>query len=153
MSTATRYEIESPAWAMKQLAEYDHASEDYAGAVDAAFDARAEAARIRREVDAIEAEIVVNGGHGEIAITGSNKETREAQVKAAMQRMPAFQKAQEALRRAEREQAQADNEAQEAVHRMRRIRLALDWSTAFLNRAAATERGADMEDYPNGNHN
>lgn len=149
----TRTMIESPAWALAQLEQFEHATQDYAGASAAAADARAEAQRVREELKAIEAEIVVNGGYERYFIDGKNAETRAAQTLAACQAMPKWREVTEYLRKQERLYAEAENEMQEATNVMRRIRLALDFASAWMAREAAIERGSGMEERANGYRN
>jgi chromosome segregation ATPase len=144
--TDQRHVIETPGWAEARMHEYEQSTSQYAGAMDAAYEAREDINRIRAEMKNIEAQVVVNGGFAHINIDGKNAETRTAQLAQCLAIEGTYQDCLTALRAAERAHSQAENEANEASNQMRGARLALEYATAFINRCAAAEGRLELED-------
>lgn len=132
--------MESPQWALDQLAQYKAAANTFAGAMDTAYDAKQEVARVRAQLKDIEAQVIVNG------VTGRNAEERAAAVSLEVQKMPGYQTVVDHLRKSEREHSEAENEADDASNQMRGARLALEYATAYLHRMAAAEGRRGMEE-------
>lgn len=147
-----RAQIEDPQWAIGRLEDFNSAANAWHEHVDNAFNVRAEANRIRTELKAAEAEVVVNGGHGEFTISGRNAEERAAQTLVAMRSMETYRKAMDELRLQERTQSEHENEAEAALHDMRAARVVLEYAAAWLHYQAGFKEPAQItEDREHGN--
>ena len=96
-------------------------------------------AYIRLDLKAAEAEVVVNGGYEEWAITGANKEARDAATTVALAHCPPYQKAIIRINDLERSIAEYEAHIERFTNEMRRCRLQIEFATSWNYRVAAAE--------------
>jgi len=104
----------------------------------------------REVVKEREAELFVNGGNDEYAVTGSNAEARAAALEVCKANDKHYQDALARLREVEREYARAETDMDIASQAMRGSRLILEYATSYLSRLAAAEGrdGFERKVYP-----
>lgn len=138
MTTIT-YDITTPEFVETKLEQYDELVGDYAEAKRAVEDAKAEIAKFKRGIDMRTSEILVNGGHETVTISGSNAEARKAQLKQACETDELWQGYVVALAGQELILARREVDMESAQHQMRGCIRALDASIAHVSWLAAIE--------------
>lgn len=93
----------------------------------------------RETLKALEAEVVINGGVGEIVLDGKNAEQRASQLTAALNRHDLYTKTVEKLRAAEREAQEAEADIDYTTNEIRLCRSLLDFGRSVNDRMAAME--------------
>ena len=93
----------------------------------------------RETLKAEEAEIVTNGGIGEIVLDGRNAEQRAAQLTAALTRHLPYTQTQDKLRAAEREAQECEADIDTTANEIKYCRLMIEFGTALNYRLAGEE--------------
>lgn len=100
-------------------------------------DERATVRELEDRTEAAANEVMVNGGSEKHPITGSNAETRKAQIAVACLDYPAFAEGMNELRATRRRLDQAEAEMDHQSNRMKGARLAIEYATAIKQQEAA----------------
>lgn len=135
---------------LEQLELYREAADNFAAARSEMVAFRAQLIGHKTTLDEIEAEVTVNGGHGEYVVSGSNAEQRKASLTYALTYHERYQEVLGVIRRVEHQLAQAEASAEDDANTMRGARLAIEYATSENYRLAAAEGGPEVR--RNGNH-
>ena len=118
------------------IEKYEGALAAWCRAIEKVNQCREYATRARAEMDAIEAEVVVNGGLGGVAIDGKNAETRAAQLAMALAGDGSYNAARGQYRDWTAGQQDAEAVRDTAAEEMRFARAVLALLTAEANERA-----------------
>jgi len=119
-------------------AGYEQAMSAYEDALDIVADAKAAVFEARETAKDIEAEYVMNGGHGKWTIgPGMTDKKRDLVVRVGLKNWPDYQAAKKALAAAERELDRAEARRDTAANRMALYRRRMDGYLAASNQRAA----------------
>lgn len=140
MTTAT-YDITDPTYAVTLAERMDEAIARQAAAMRMLITCKQTIASSREQLKAMEAEVIINGGVGEIVIDGRNAEQRAAQLTAALNRDPMYSAEVEKLRAVEREAQECEADIDSTTNEIRYCRLLLEFGTSVNNRLAGAEAG------------
>lgn len=117
---------------------------DYEGACETWITETSQAIALRMKADAakaelanLEATITANGGTENHPVTGSNAESRKAQIQVALVNHPDYAEITERMRRALAAQFQSDANATDAEHTMRQALAFIKYQTALVEREAS----------------
>ena len=116
-----------------EILSVDDVKERYQAAFDVFCDALDKHFLSWREAKNIEAEIIVNGGYGEIVIDGKNAEVREAQLRLARNLNPRWVQLDDNIR-------SAAVGKEEMFEDMKMCAAFLAYETALVNERAATAK-------------
>jgi len=134
----TAGEMHTQAFFAAADAGYEQAMRGYEDALEIVADAKAATFDAREAARDIEAEYIVNGGHGQWSIApGMTEKKRDLVVRVGLKNWPAYQNAKRALAEAERDLDRAEARRDTAANRMALYRRRMD---GYL--AASTQRAA-----------
>ena len=139
MTTSYEEDITSPAYAVTLGERMDDAIARQAHAARGLIQWKQIAQQSRELMKALEAEVVINGGVGEIVLDGKNAEQRASQLTAALNRHEQYTKTVEKLRAAEREAQEAEADIDTTTNEIRLCRTLLDFGRSVNDRMAAME--------------
>ena len=146
MTSAVDYDIIThPAFVATKLEQYDDLVADYAEANRDVVIAKAEISALKKCIDIRESEILVNGGTDALTISGSNAETRKAQLKQACETDPTWKEYVTKLAGLELTLARREVAMESAQHQMRGCIRALDAAIAHVSWLAAIESRTSAE--------
>ena len=135
------------------LQQYFHdASEAYEGAMrafeDAAVvvgEAKVSLAEAREQLKDMEAEALVNGGHGTVYVQATSADKRNAQLRLALKAWPEYQEQRQQVALLERELAAIEAKRDAAANLMSLSKRRCDAHIANVARATAIATNAGME--------
>ena len=131
-------EMHQQAFFVAADAGYEQAMSAYEDALDIVADAKAAVFEARETAKDIEAEYVMNGGHGKWTIgPGMTDKKRDLVVRVGLKNWPDYQAAKKALAAAERELDRAEARRDTAANRMALYRRRMDGYLAASNQRAA----------------
>lgn len=126
-------------------AAYDACREAYYETQRAIVEMRSELTTARALVEALEAEVIANGGAGGAVIDGKNAETRAAQLTCILALEPRYTAAKERTQMLEADIARTSAAVDDAANRMSAARRVMDWAIARIQHDAATEAARGIE--------
>jgi hypothetical protein len=136
--TPSTGEMHTQAFFAAADAGYEQAMRAYEDALEIVADAKSGTFEAREAVRDVEAEYVVNGGHGQWVVSpGMTEKKRDLVVRVGLKHWPAYQSAKRALTDAERELDRAEARRDTAANRMALYRRRMDGYLAASNQRAA----------------
>lgn len=136
--TPSAGEMHTQAFFAAADAGYEQAMRAYEDALEIVADAKAATFEAREAARDVEAEYVMNGGHGQWTIgPGMTEKKRDLVVRVGLKNWPAYQAARCALATAERELDRAEARRDTAANRMALYRRRMDGYLAASNQRAA----------------
>lgn len=131
-------EVHQQAFYVAADAGYEQAMGSYEEALEVVADAKAVLFEARDRVRDIEAEYIVNGGHGQWVVSpGMTEKKRELVTRVGLKNWPEYQAAKKTLATAERELDRAEARRDTAANRMALYRRRMDGYLAASNQRAA----------------
>lgn len=168
MSTRTANDLDTVADYQFERATFEKARDEYRVAKTRYLELRGALTEVRHDMDAIEVEIVCNGGWGPCTqcqrigaggglenhlIDGKNAEQRKAQLDYALLHHEQYQAAQRTRIDMESDLGLAEGDMDIAEQTMRGARLGIEFLSSWNLRSAAAEGGLGFErKYGNGSH-
>ena len=136
--TPTAGEVHTQAFFLAADAGYEQAMSAYEDALEVVADAKGAVFDARDALKDIEAEYVMNGGHGQWAISpGMTEKKRDLVVRVGLKNWQPYQDAKKVLATAERELDRAEARRDTAANRMALYRRRMDGYLAAANQRAA----------------
>lgn len=136
--TPSAGEMHTQAFFAAADAGYEQAMHAYEDALEIVADAKAATIEAREAARDVEAEYIMNGGHGQWTIgPGMTEKKRDLVVRVGSKNWPAYQAARRALATAERELDRAEARRDTAANRMALYRRRMDGYLAASNQRAA----------------
>lgn len=123
--------------AISPVQEFEDAAQGWFDRRARMIDIRFGRDELKAEIERRRAEIIVNGGDGDVVIDGKNAEIREAQILVALNQSDAYKRAQQLLREAERSLLTLEAEMEDLANEMRVARMRIDLTVSNNYREAA----------------